>query len=342
MSIFRQLIRRLTGLLIDRAWLVTAILLLASYFAGYFFMLQGNESAIVDAYFWWFMVSSTTVGYGDLYPTSVAGRFGAVIVMLIGIGVMAIIIGKVAESVLEITNRRQKGRGKMREENHTLIIGYRKGSTEKIIEELLSDDKQARIVLCSEKLEENPFHSSKVGFVRGETASPEVLERCSAARAKNAIIYGRDDNQTFFTAYAFREINTSAHMVCFLANENHAKKIYTLPAASRSLNQVILPVNVYLMAQELQNPESSNVIQHLVSNLNGATVFRVDIDSPTKKKLTYGAVFLGLKDKYQATAIAVKKDEVISNPDSALELDPGDGIFYIADKRLGQVAWEQL
>jgi hypothetical protein len=39
--------------------------------------------------FWWFMVTATTVGYGDMYPTSVAGKGIAMLAMLSGVLVIA-------------------------------------------------------------------------------------------------------------------------------------------------------------------------------------------------------------------------------------------------------------
>ena len=35
---------------------------------------------------WWAIVTVTTVGYGDFYPTSVPGRIVAIIVMIVGVG----------------------------------------------------------------------------------------------------------------------------------------------------------------------------------------------------------------------------------------------------------------
>jgi hypothetical protein len=38
---------------------------------------------------WWFMVTATTVGYGDIYPTSPAGKAIAALAMLLGVLVIA-------------------------------------------------------------------------------------------------------------------------------------------------------------------------------------------------------------------------------------------------------------
>lgn len=49
---------------------------------------------------WWAVTTMTTVGYGDLYPTTTAGRFVGLAVMLVGIGFIAILTGAVAQRFL--------------------------------------------------------------------------------------------------------------------------------------------------------------------------------------------------------------------------------------------------
>jgi len=46
---------------------------------------------------WWAATTMTTVGYGDLYPETDAGRVLAMAVMLVGIGFGSVLIGAVAE-----------------------------------------------------------------------------------------------------------------------------------------------------------------------------------------------------------------------------------------------------
>jgi voltage-gated potassium channel len=45
---------------------------------------------------WWAVVTVTTVGYGDIYPHTVAGRVVAIILMFVGIAFLAVLTATIA------------------------------------------------------------------------------------------------------------------------------------------------------------------------------------------------------------------------------------------------------
>jgi voltage-gated potassium channel len=49
---------------------------------------------------WWAVTTMTTVGYGDVSPTTTSGRLIGIVVMLVGIGFIALMTGAVAERFL--------------------------------------------------------------------------------------------------------------------------------------------------------------------------------------------------------------------------------------------------
>jgi voltage-gated potassium channel len=56
---------------------------------------SGDFESIWDG-IWWSVVTVTTVGYGDVYPTSVTGRIVAIIVMFVGIGFLSVLTATIA------------------------------------------------------------------------------------------------------------------------------------------------------------------------------------------------------------------------------------------------------
>jgi voltage-gated potassium channel len=59
---------------------------------------------------WWAVATLTTVGYGDIYPVTVAGRIAAGVIALVGIGVVALPAGIFATSFAEELKERQMAR----------------------------------------------------------------------------------------------------------------------------------------------------------------------------------------------------------------------------------------
>jgi voltage-gated potassium channel len=58
---------------------------------------------------WWAIQTVTTVGYGDVVPTSTVGRLVAALVMLVGIGFLTVITAAITSTFIETTRRRLEG-----------------------------------------------------------------------------------------------------------------------------------------------------------------------------------------------------------------------------------------
>ena len=60
---------------------------------------------------WWAIQTTTTVGYGDNVPVSVAGRLIAALVMVFGIGFLTVITAAITSTFVSRSRREQTASG---------------------------------------------------------------------------------------------------------------------------------------------------------------------------------------------------------------------------------------
>jgi voltage-gated potassium channel len=69
---------------------------------------QPDKFGNIDQSFWWAVISLTTVGYGDVYPSTGPGKFFTTFILLIGIGMIALPTGLIASGFLEEMKSRRE------------------------------------------------------------------------------------------------------------------------------------------------------------------------------------------------------------------------------------------
>jgi len=57
---------------------------------------------------WWAMVTLTTVGYGDVYPITLGGRLFTSVVLLLGLGFVAVPTGLLAGALSKAREQEKK------------------------------------------------------------------------------------------------------------------------------------------------------------------------------------------------------------------------------------------
>ena len=74
-------------------------------------VIDGDDYPSLGSALWWAVQTTTTVGYGDHVPTSAAGRFLAVLVMLFGIGFLTVITAAITSTFVARNAQREDGLG---------------------------------------------------------------------------------------------------------------------------------------------------------------------------------------------------------------------------------------
>ncbi len=71
---------------------------------------QPEKFATVFDALWWAIITLTTVGYGDVYPVTTGGRIFTMIIVLLGLGLVAVPSGLLASAFQEIRRRERERR----------------------------------------------------------------------------------------------------------------------------------------------------------------------------------------------------------------------------------------
>lgn len=89
---------------------VTLILIYLSAVGIYYFENNAQPevfSSIFDS-LWWAVITLTTVGYGDVYPITVGGKMFTFVILLIGLGIVAIPTGIISSALTKSLDEKRR------------------------------------------------------------------------------------------------------------------------------------------------------------------------------------------------------------------------------------------
>ncbi len=94
----------------------SSLVLLISAFGIWHFEheVQPEEFSSIISCLWWAIITLATVGYGDLYPITLGGKIFTSIIVMSGMGVLAVPAGMVTSALYKITSKPKHKKKKLR------------------------------------------------------------------------------------------------------------------------------------------------------------------------------------------------------------------------------------
>lgn len=339
------LLRRVFGKVIAQlaaiswtALLITGVALFWISWAGLALFEPADAPIVQPQNFWWYwIVTAMTVGYGDFAASSTGGRLTVFVFnMMGGIALLGAVIGKIATGASQILRRGNLGMSSYGYlENHAVVFGWHGKPTHHVIEMIIFDPKYSDdVVLVSTGLQENPL-PGRVSFVRGENLGDlDVLQRSGVASALTILIHGDSDDQTLAAAVAVApKARADAHIVACVASAHHAQLI----ANVSSRIECVRPLTDELLIRALHDPWSSRVGHEIFSNLEGQTQFSATLPAELGGR-PFREVLEQLKRRHDALVLAYavpgRVGEVVVNPAADTTVPPGATIYYLARERI--------
>jgi voltage-gated potassium channel len=291
----------------------------------------GSEIVGWDTYWWYFLVTSSTVGYGDFFPTTGAGRLVGVYVIVGGIVTLTLLFTRLSEALQALRSKRSKGVVTLELRDHVVLLGYFPGRTERLVAELTAEGRQ-QVALCAwDDVPENPLADTEdVHFVRGDLTHADVMERSGVARARTVVIDGRDDNETLAVAVAVDHANPRVHVVAALRDLTRRDNLRYVNAGI----QVVQWHMPFLLTEEANDPGITAVYNELMSEGGSGNTYSVRLPRDFAHS-TFGDAQSHFGRAFGATVIAVRTgDGVVVSPSWDQPLTEGATLYYVARARI--------
>jgi voltage-gated potassium channel len=294
---------------------------------------------------WYSVVTVTTVGYGDLFPKSMGGRYVvAVPLMFFGIGLLGYVLSIAASALVEARSKELKGMAQHAFKDHLVLFNFPSiAKVERVLDELTSDPDfgERKVVLVDETLEELPPELLRRGlaFVRGNPTRDETLSRASVDSAAYAVILCKLPGD---------QRSDEKNVAITLALEARAKSVFTVvECVDHSAEELLKKAgsdaivctsrfDAYFLSHELMNPGVQEVVGQLMTNLEGQQIY------VTRYRGEKGTTFEKLAERCRAEghmAIGIRTaDGPQINVSADARVTQGDGLITIGPARLGALS----
>ena len=284
---------------------------------------------------WWAIVTLTTVGFGDISPTSLGGRLIGVVLMFFGIGVLGMFTATIAGVFVEKRLRKERGMGSYDLEGHIILCEWN-DRTKEVLKDLRADRRAASapIVLLAD-IDAKPVADEYLFFVRGGL-SEETLKRAGIEKAATVVMvgdrsleFGARDAKAVLSVLTVESLNPSVYSIVELATEenvSHCERagadeiIVGAEFSSRVISTATLDHGI------------STVLRELLSAQVGHDLITVPVPSEFDG-CTFFELFSGLKREQGMIALAILphgSGDVVTNPDAALVVDSHDRLVVVS------------
>lgn len=291
----------------------------------------GSEIAAPGTYWWYFVVTAATVGYGDVFPVSTGGRILGSYVIVGGIVTLTLLFTQLATALQSVRGRRLRGVIALDLSDHVVLLGYHPGRTERIVSELTAD-RRFEVVLCAwDEVGEDPLPDHPdVYFVRGDLAHDDVMTRACVSRARTAVVDARDDNEALAIVVAIDHANPRVHLVAALRDLSRGDTLrYVNPRA-----QAVQWHMPFLLTEEASDPGITQVYTDLMSSGGHGNTYSVQVPAGFAHA-TFGGCQTWFGQTFGATVLALRSgDALVVSPPWDRAVPPGSTLYYVASERV--------
>ena len=274
---------------------------------------------------------ATVLGQGDAaFVTSPGGRAVGWLLILFGVGMLALITGALVALVVDFLLKEGQGLGAAGHREHIVVCGWNSTARD-LIDELKGDDYKQKVVVLA-IADKNPAGAG-VYFVRGDATDAEDLARAGIEFASAAIVFPSDasDEADMHSILSIMAIKAVAPQVRTVAEVNNPRHEPHFRRADVDELLVTSKMASHLLARSALYPGLSALVTDIVSGGEGSELYR-DQAARGVPRAVDRHVSARLRDDHEATLLSINRGgRAYVNPPSDFVFEPGDDAVVVAE-----------
>lgn len=283
---------------------------------------------------WWAVITTATVGYGDLYPVTFAGRVIGIILILSGAGILSAYFVALAGATATRQNAFLEGKAAFTGGKQMVIIGWNERAR-KVIGQLMELKERQPIVLVDETLESNPYPYDNVYFIKGKPYQDETLKKANV-RAAKAVLITSDQHKTeteadmgaVLTLLAVKGLNPDAYCIVEIQTADQVVN------AKRAGADEVIQANTQASFVMLNSLISNGMSDTLLSLLNQQEKNHLDFIpvKPKWRNLTVKDLSRQLQKERKILIGIQSRDDTMINPPLDYTITDEEHLFVVLEK----------
>jgi voltage-gated potassium channel len=273
-----------TGILFDLARLTRRRLVFAAIIVVLMILIGASGFRYFEQFSWLDSIYTstqtvTTVGYGDLAPTTAAGRMFSILLMLTGVGTVLYALTVLAQSVVqseivELFDERRKKKEMKKLEGHFVVCGA--GRVGRRIIHSLREQKLPHVIIERNEARLSELEPDGSHFIIGDATSEANLIEAGVMNARGLATCLADDAANVYVVLTARGLNPNLHIVA-RAVEEQAEPTLIRAGASRVVAPTI--IGSHSMARALLRPAIADFMDSIVAETLDLVFEEIAIDS---------------------------------------------------------------
>lgn len=287
--------------------------------------------------FYMAVITLSTVGYGEVRPLSEAGRWFTSAYVIANLGITAIFITQLTQSLVEGGFGARLRKTIMRREiarlsGHVIVCGAGRYGRE-IIEQL--DDTEETVVLVErdpERIDPVARAHPRLLYVEGDASSDDGLQRAGVTRAKALIATLGDDSDNAFAVITARQL--SGELVIIAKTERPDSRPKMVRAGADHIVQVE-QIGGFFMSALVRQPSA---VEFFTSLANGPTAdigFAEVRQARLPERMRRSSLReMDLRRRTGVSVVAIRMPDgsYEVNPDAARTLTEGTSLIALGDR----------